>query len=61
MKIKKMIYNKGKNEGYFIEVLKGFIQVSIKEGEVFNLKDIKKISDIRINQATLKVEEETNG
>ena len=60
MIIKKIIYNNGKNEGYFIETRKGHIQVMIKEGEAFKLQGIKKISEIRVNEATLKVEEIKN-
>lgn len=57
MIIKKIIYNNGKNEGYFVETKKGFVQVMIKEGESVELKKIKGISEVRINEATLKVEE----
>lgn len=57
MIIKKIVYNNGKNEGYFIGTRRGYVQVMIKENEVFKLKDIKKIREIKINEATLKVEE----
>jgi hypothetical protein len=57
MIVKKIIYNNGKNEGYFIETRKGFVQVMIKEGEALELTKIKKISEIRMNEATLKIEE----
>ncbi len=57
MIIKKITYNKGKNEGYFIETRKGYVQVIIKEGEALKLKEIKKISEVRINEVNLKTEE----
>ncbi len=59
--MKKIKYNKGKNEGYFIETTRGYVQVMIREGEAMELKDITEISDIRINEATLKVEEVKKG
>lgn len=57
MIIKKIIYNDGKNEGYFIETRKGFVQVTIKESEIFKLTGIKKIIEIRLNEVNLKIEE----
>ena len=57
MKIEKIIYNNGKNEGYFIKKRKGYVQIIIKQGESVKLTRIKKISEIRINEVTLKVEE----
>ena len=57
MKIEKIIYNNGKNEGYFVKTRKGYVQVMIKEGEAVELAKIKNISEIRISEATLKVEE----
>ena len=33
MKIEKITYNDGKNEGYFIKKRKGYVQVIIKEGD----------------------------
>jgi len=57
MIIKKITYNNGKNEGYFIETRKGFIQVAIKDEELLDLQNIKKTSEIKINEATLKIEE----
>ena len=57
MIVKKIIYNNGKNEGYFIETRKGFVQITIKEGEAHNLKNIKKMIEIKLNEVNLKVEE----
>ena len=57
MIIEKIVYNKGKNEGYFIKTRKGFIQVRIMEGEALELKDIKKVSQVEINEVNLKIEE----
>jgi len=57
MRIEKIIYNNGKNEGYFIKARKGYVQISIKEGESVELKNIKKISEVRISEANLKIEE----
>lgn len=57
MIIKKIIYNNGKNEGYFVKTRKGFVQVMIKEGEAVKLSDIKKVFEVRINEVNLKVEE----
>jgi len=57
MIIKKVAYNDGKNEGYFIETRKGYVQVIIKEGEAVELSKIKKISEIKINEVNLKVQE----
>lgn len=57
MKIEKITYNNGKNEGYFIKKRKGYIQVIIKEGESVKLTGIKRISEIRVNEVNLKVEE----
>jgi len=57
MKIEKIIYNNGKNEGYFTRARKGYIQVMIKEGEAVKLTGIKDISEVRINEVNLKVEE----
>ena len=57
MKIEKIIYNNGKNEGYFTKTRKGYVQVMIKEGESVKLKGIKSISEVRINEVNLKVEE----
>jgi len=52
MIVKKIIYNNGKNEGYFVRTLKGFVQIIIKDGQTFKLKDIKKEIEIKINQTT---------
>lgn len=60
MIIKKIIYNNGKNEGYFVETIKGFVQIIIKEGQTFRLKDIKKEIEIKINQTTTKIESNEN-
>jgi len=57
MIVKKIIYNKGKNEGYFVKTKKGYIQIIIKEGELLKLSNIKKETEIKINEITLKVEE----
>ena len=57
MIIKKIIYNNGKNEGYFIETRKGFVQVRIKEGEALKLKNIKEVKEVRISDVNLKVED----
>jgi len=57
MIIKKIIYNGGKNEGYFVETGKGYVQVNIKEGQALTLTKIKEIHEIRINEVNLKVEE----
>ena len=54
MIVKKITYNNGKNEGYFIETKNGYIQITIKEGEVFKLKDIKKEVEIKISEVNLK-------
>jgi len=60
MIVKKIIYNNGKNEGYFVRTLKGFVQIIIKDGQTFKLKDIKKEIEIKINQTTTKVEPKEN-
>ncbi len=57
MKIEKIVYNNGKNEGYFVRKRKGCVHVIIKEGEAVKLSGIKKISEVRINEVNLKVEE----
>ena len=57
MIIEKIIYNNGKNEGYFIKTRKGYVQVTIKEGESVELAKIKNVSEIRINEVNLKVED----
>lgn len=57
MKIEKIIYNDGKSEGYFIKTRKGYVQVIIKSGEAVKLARIKKISEVRISEVNLKVEE----
>ena len=57
--IKKVIYNNGKNEGYFIETSKGFVQIKINEGEAFELPKIKKIVNIKISEVNLRAEEVT--
>ncbi len=57
MIIEKITYNKGKAEGYFIKTGKGYVKITIQEGELFNLREIKKQQEIRINEVTLKVEE----
>lgn len=57
MEIKKIIYNNGKNEGYFVETRRGYMQITIREGISMKLNDIKKISNIRLNEVNLKVEE----
>jgi len=57
MKIEKIVYNNGKNEGYFIKKRKGYVRVMIKEGEAVELPKIKSVSEIRINEVNLKVEE----
>jgi len=57
MIVKKIIYNKGKNEGYFVKTKKGYIQIIIKEGELLKLSNIKKETEIKINEITLKIEE----
>lgn len=62
MKIEKIIYNNGKNEGYFTKTRKGYVQIMVKEGEAVKLAKIKKISEVRINESNLKIEEvEGNG
>ena len=61
MKIEKIIYNKGKNEGYFIKTRKGYVQVMIKTGEALELSNITKKSEIRINEENLKLEEIAGG
>ncbi len=57
MKIEKITYNDGKNEGYFIKTIKGYVQVIIKEGVAVELSNIKKICEIRINEYNLKIAE----
>ncbi len=58
MIVKKITYNNGKNEGYFVETRKGYIQIIIRNEEVLKLNAIKKISEVRINKETLKIEDE---
>ena len=57
MRVLKIVFNSGMNEGYFVETRKGFVQVMFHEGEAMNLKNIKSKKEIRINEANLKVEE----
>ncbi len=57
MRIEKIIYNNGKNEGYFIKARKGYVQVMIKQGEAVKLSGIKERREVRINEVNLKVEE----
>lgn len=57
MRIEKIIYNNGKNEGYFIKTRKGYVQVMIKQGEAVKLCGIKERKEIRINEVNLKVED----
>ena len=57
MKVEKIIYNDGKNEGYFVKKRKGYVQVIIKQGESVELSNIKDKKEIRINEVNLKVEE----
>ena len=57
MKIEKIIYNNGKNEGYFIKARRGYVQVMIKQGEAVKLSGIKERKEIRISEVNLKAEE----
>jgi len=57
MKIVKIKYNNGKNEGFFVKKRKGYVQVMIKQGEAVKLKGITEIKEVRISEVNLNIEE----
>ena len=56
MIIKRITHNNGKNEGYFLETRRGYIEIKIKEGEYLELKDITEKEEVRFNEINLKME-----
>jgi len=57
MIVKKIIYNNGKNEGYFIETRKGYVPVVIKTGESLKLSRIKDSKEVELSEIDLKLRE----
>jgi len=57
MKIEKIKYNEGKNEGYFVKTRKGYVQVMINQGEAVELSNITERKEVNINEVNLKLEE----
>ena len=57
MKVIKVKYNNGANEGYYIKTRKGYVQVTIKSGEAVKLRNISDEKEVRLSEVTLKLEE----
>ena len=55
MIVERVVYNNGKNEGYFVKKRLGYVQVIIKEGIGLDLKNITRKNEINISDVNLSV------